>query len=126
MAVDRERDAELFKALADPNRLRILDLLKRGEECACVLLSRLEIGQPTLSHHMAVLKAAGLVKARADGKWTWYALDARGSERARRMAETWSEAAGEARPRSASKKAACAGEAACQGRGVRGPRGDAR
>ncbi|MFR3451655.1 MAG: metalloregulator ArsR/SmtB family transcription factor [Collinsella sp.] len=61
---DRERLALNLKALGDPNRLRIVELLWDGEEqCACNLLSELEISQPTLSHHMAALRDAGIVRA---------------------------------------------------------------
>lgn len=46
--------AAIFKALGDENRWKILDILKGGEKCACVLLNKLEISQPTLSHHMKI------------------------------------------------------------------------
>lgn len=73
---DRERLASNLKALGDPNRLRIVELLWDGEEqCACNLLSELEISQPTLSHHMAALRDAGIVRARKDGRWMHYQLD---------------------------------------------------
>ena len=65
---------KVFKALADENRLEIIELLKNGEKCACKLLDALDIGQPTLSHHMHVLCEAGIVNARREGKWTYYAL----------------------------------------------------
>ena len=53
--------ARLFKALADENRLHILELLQRGERCACVLLENLHLSQPTLSHHMTGGPAPGAV-----------------------------------------------------------------
>lgn len=62
----------IHKALADINRLRILDRLAGGELCACHLLEDLDITQPTLSHHMKVLTAAGLVRGRKVGKWMHY------------------------------------------------------
>lgn len=73
---DRERLASNLKALGDSNRLRIIELLWDGcERCARDLLSELEITQPTLSHHMAALRDAGIVRARKDGRWTHYRLD---------------------------------------------------
>jgi len=64
-----------FKALSDPNRLIIVDMLSCGELCACVILEKLSITQPTLSHHMKTLCDCKLVRARKDGKWTYYSLD---------------------------------------------------
>lgn len=69
------RTARLFKALADENRLRILELLQRGERCACVLLENLQLSQPTLSHHMKILCDAGFVTGRKEGKWIYYSLN---------------------------------------------------
>ena len=75
-----KKDAKLFKALSDENRLQILCQLSRTEKCACVLLDALKISQPTLSHHMRILADAGLVVGRKEGKWMHYSLskDARG------------------------------------------------
>ena len=64
--------ALLFKALSDPNRLMIMDMLSCGELCACVILEKFKITQPTLSHHMKTLCDSKLVKARKDGKWIYY------------------------------------------------------
>jgi DNA-binding transcriptional ArsR family regulator len=69
MTTDYQSEAQLFKALGDENRLRILSLLTNGEVCACKLLEALSIGQSTLSHHMRILCDAGVVCARRDGKW---------------------------------------------------------
>ena len=63
---------KVLKALADANRLRILELLGNGEQCACVLLGNLVLSQPTLSHHMKILCDAGLVASRKEGKWIYY------------------------------------------------------
>ena len=73
-----EKDAAVFRALCDPNRLRVLELLRSGEKCACVLLSELNISQSTLSHHMKILVEAGVVRAWKEGKWMHYALDGEG------------------------------------------------
>lgn len=73
---DRERLAANLKTLGDANRLRIIELLWGGEDrCACSLLRELDISQPTLSHHMAALRDAGIVRARRDGRWMHYQLD---------------------------------------------------
>ena len=73
---DRERLASNLKTLGDVNRLRIIELLWDGQElCACKILENLEISQPTLSHHMAALRDAGVIRARRDGRWMHYRLD---------------------------------------------------
>jgi ArsR family transcriptional regulator len=66
--------AGLFAALADPNRLRLLSLLRGGERCVCELVAQLRIPQPRTSRHMAVLRKSGLVRSRRQGYWTYYSL----------------------------------------------------
>lgn len=73
--------ARIFKAFSDENRLRILELLRSGEKCACKLLEDLQISQPTLSHHMKLLCDSGVVKGRKEGKWVHYSIDPAGAER---------------------------------------------
>lgn len=69
-------DAALIsKALGDSNRLQILEMLSEGEKCACRLLERFEITQPTLSHHMRILCECNLVHARKEGKWSHYSIN---------------------------------------------------
>lgn len=63
----------IFKALADPTRLRLLSLLSEGEVCVCFLCDVLKLVQPKVSRHLAYLKRAGLVTARREGKWMHYA-----------------------------------------------------
>lgn len=71
-----ESDAALIcRAMGDPNRLKIVQTLSDGEMCACRLLEKFEITQPTLSHHMKVLCQCGLVSARSEGKWNHYSLN---------------------------------------------------
>ena len=71
----RRRAARRLKALADPTRLHVMQLLAQHEElCACKLLPHLGIGQPTLSHHMRLLCEEGLVIPRKDGRWMHYRL----------------------------------------------------
>ena len=67
--------AKMLKAMSDPKRLRIVDMLSCGELCACVILESFNITQPTLSHDMKQLVEAGLVKDRRDGKRIYYSLD---------------------------------------------------
>ena len=70
----KEQYALIFRALADENRIRILELIGREEKNAGELLEQLEVVQSTLSHHMKVLTESGLVSARKSGKWTYYAI----------------------------------------------------
>ena len=70
--MDSMETVKILKALADANRLHILELLGSGEQCACVLLGNLDLSQPTLSHHMKILCDAGLVTSRKAGKWIYY------------------------------------------------------
>lgn len=67
--------AAIYKALSDPNRLMIVDMLSGEELCACKILEKFNITQPTLSHHMKTLCDCGLVKARKEGKWSYYSLN---------------------------------------------------
>lgn len=67
---------KVFKALSDPKRAMIVDMLSCGELCACMILEKFEMSQSTLSHHMKLLCECGLVKGRNEGKWTYYSLDA--------------------------------------------------
>jgi DNA-binding transcriptional ArsR family regulator len=65
-----------YAALAEPNRRRILDLLRDGERCVNDLTARLKISQPGVSKHLRVLRQAGLVDVRAQGRTRWYRLRA--------------------------------------------------
>ena len=76
-AVDLDRLTSRFQALSDPLRLHILDRLRGGERCVCELTEALDAGQSLLSFHLKVLKDAGLVTDRRDGRWMHYAVDAR-------------------------------------------------
>ena len=78
-------DVKVFKAFCDENRLQVLELLRGGEKCACVLLEKLQISQSTLSHHMKILCDSGVVVARKDGKWTHYSISREGSEQAEEL-----------------------------------------
>ena len=78
MSQDFIKDAKVFKAFCDENRLYILTLLESGEKCACKLLEALHIGQSTLSHHMKILCDSGVVNGRKEGKWVHYSLNPQG------------------------------------------------
>ncbi|MGE0703883.1 MAG: ArsR/SmtB family transcription factor [Vicinamibacterales bacterium] len=69
-----EDAAELFRAIADPTRLRILHLLRSGELCVGDLVTVLRVPQPTASRHLTALRKAGFVAARKHSYWTFYAL----------------------------------------------------
>jgi ArsR family transcriptional regulator len=68
-------NAKIVKALADPSRLKIIDMLSCGEKCACDILEDFNFTQPTLSHHMKVLVDCGLVESRKEGLWNYYSLN---------------------------------------------------
>lgn len=76
-AEDAQRRALVFKALADPNRLRLLSIVKAGESgeaCVCDLTEPLDLGQPTVSHHLKILVDAGLLHREKRGTWAYYSL----------------------------------------------------
>lgn len=75
-----EKNARVFKAFCDPKRLAILEQLRGGEKCACVLIEELDIGQSGLSYHMKILCDSGLVDSRQEGKWTHYRLSEQGRQ----------------------------------------------
>ncbi len=79
-----ERHAALFHALSDPRRLRILDLLRTGEQCVCDLQAALDCGQSLLSFHLKTLREAGLISMRREGRWSHYRLAADTLEHAER------------------------------------------
>ncbi len=75
--VDRERAmrmAEVAKALGDPIRLQLVDVLRRhaGNVCVCELVPLFDVSQPTLSHHLGKLRAAGIVDSERRGLWAYY------------------------------------------------------
>ena len=96
-AVANDQLTNALRALADPTRRRILALLKQrgccsiGKDvglCACDIEAQIKLSQPTISHHMAVLKEAGLVESEKIGQWMWYRRNQRAlSELARALAQ---------------------------------------
>ena len=85
MVSSYKETARVFKAFCDENRLQILEMLRSGEKCACMLLDELQISQSTLSHHMKILCDAGIVQGRKEGKWVHYSIDPAGAEHARKL-----------------------------------------
>ncbi|MBX9657230.1 MAG: metalloregulator ArsR/SmtB family transcription factor [Nitrospiraceae bacterium] len=76
----RVKAAALFHALSDETRLEVLNRLKRGEQCVCELTDALQAGQSRLSFHLRVLKEAGLIQDRPEGRWMYYSLSREGLE----------------------------------------------
>ncbi|WP_058187315.1 ArsR/SmtB family transcription factor [Terracidiphilus gabretensis] len=66
---------KLFSALADPTRLRLLNLMNGREVCVCYFVEILKQGQPKISRHLAYLRRAGIVEARREGKWMHYRIE---------------------------------------------------
>ena len=76
-AEEAKQKALVFTALADPNRLRLLSIVKgdaAGETCVCDLTEPLDLGQPTVSHHLKILVEAGLLHREKRGTWAYYSL----------------------------------------------------
>jgi ArsR family transcriptional regulator len=74
---DVSREVSVFKALSDPNRLRLLSIVKAnqaGESCVCDLTEPLNLSQPTVSHHLKILVDAGLLHREKRGTWAYYSL----------------------------------------------------
>ena len=91
------QNAKIFKAFCDENRLTILQALCTGEKCACRLQEVLSIGQSTLSHHMRILCESGVVVARKDRKWTYYAIDKARSDVAVALLRSYTDVQSDAR-----------------------------
>jgi ArsR family transcriptional regulator len=72
--VEADRIAEIAKALGDPIRLQLVDVLRRhaGKVCVCELTPLFDVSQPTISHHLKVLREAGVVDSERRGLWAYY------------------------------------------------------
>jgi ArsR family transcriptional regulator len=86
--VDTARAAQLFHALSDETRLSILECLRGSERCVCELTDDLEAAQSRLSFHLRVLKEAGLVTDRREGRWMYYTLNTEVLAEAAELAQT--------------------------------------
>ena len=71
----QEQAQRLLRALAEPIRLQVVQALQHGERCVCDLTGDLDLAQSKLSFHLKVLKEAGLIRARQEGRWIYYRLD---------------------------------------------------
>ena len=80
MEKDLQAVDQVFKALADPTRVRILGLLSAGEICVCHIHDSLRLPQPLVSRHLAYLRKAGLVETRKEGLWVHYRIAPRRDE----------------------------------------------
>lgn len=81
--------AEIASALSEPHRLKLLGMLQVGELCLCDLTAGLDLAPSTVSNHMAILKRAGLVETRKDGRWMHFRLSASDPESPRAQALAW-------------------------------------
>jgi len=79
-APSQAKPAQLFHALSDETRLDVLERLKDGEQCVCELMETTKAAQSRLSFHLKVLKDAGLLRDRREGRWMYYALNREGFE----------------------------------------------
>lgn len=86
--MNSEQVVAICKALSDVNRLQIIELLSEGEKCACKLLEKFNITQPTLSHHMKILCECGLVNAKKEGKWSHYSINCEMLDEFKKYTET--------------------------------------
>lgn len=84
-----DQSVEVLKALADPTRLQMVGILKRSAEpvCICDFTAAFDLSQPTISHHMAKLRAAGLVDVSKSGIWAYYRLAGRLEPKTRALLE---------------------------------------
>ena len=80
LKVDYESYAKTMKALSDPKRMKILDMLSCGTMCACDVLEHFDFTQPTLSHHIKILVEAGLVTTEKSGTWHHYSINQESAE----------------------------------------------
>ena len=81
--MNNKQAALVFKAFCDENRLRVLNMLSKGELCACKILAEMNVSQPTLSHHMKILCDSGIVIGRKEGKWMHYSISEEGLKKAK-------------------------------------------
>ena len=99
---DVDRAVALFHALSDSTRLGILEMLKDGERCVCELQDELDAAQSRLSFHLKVLKDAGLVTDRRQGRWMYYTLNPDALAEVSELAETLAAA-----PSAAERRSGC-------------------
>ena len=110
--MNNEIFALISKALADPNRLQIIQMITDQERCACKLLEHFDISQPTLSHHMKILADCNLIQTRKDGKWSHYSMNMETMESYKKYVDMLYEAA-KASALQASKESAVSSAVSC-------------
>ena len=93
----RVKVSSAFHALSDPTRLELINRLAGGEQCVCELTDALKTGQSRLSFHLKVLKDAGLIQDRREGRWMYYALNEAALEELEDLIHTLKKAAKGAR-----------------------------
>ena len=91
--VSLKNAAALFHALSDETRLALLERLKGGEHCVCELTDAMKAGQSRLSFHLKVLKEAGLIQDRREGRWMYYSLNADAIEELEELVDSLKKAA---------------------------------
>jgi len=121
---------DVLKAVSDPTRARILKILESGEMCVCQIIAVIGLGQSTISKHLFLLRAAGLIKDRKDGKWVHYRLDGKSGnpyagEMLRNLRKWLNDDPGIVRDREKTALARNAGPAAICERGLTLPQGKA-
>lgn len=99
----RDKGVSLFHALSDETRLEIMERLKDGEQCVCDLTDALKTGQSRLSFHLKVLKDAGLIQDRPEGRWTHYSLNTEALEELEEVVQSLQDS----RPRVGSSSRCC-------------------
>jgi ArsR family transcriptional regulator len=93
LSVSVKKTAALFHALSDETRLALLDRLKGGEQCVCELTDAMRAAQSRLSFHLKVLKDAGLIRDRREGRWMYYSIDPDAIEELEAVVDTLKRAA---------------------------------
>lgn len=72
---ETKKIAEFYKALGDETRLKIINMLTQQEMCVCEIIDKLQMSQPAVSHHLKILRQAGVVRDTREGKWIYYTLN---------------------------------------------------
>jgi ArsR family transcriptional regulator len=86
----RHHALAVLKALADGTRFDVFRLIavQEGEICACDIVDRFDVSQPTIAHHLKVLREAGLITVSRRGVWAWYAVDPDGARKLESLPES--------------------------------------
>jgi ArsR family transcriptional regulator len=87
-SISLKKSVRLFHALSDQTRLALLDRLKGGEQCVCELMDTMKAAQSRLSFHLKVLKEAGLIRDRREGRWMYYSIDSDAIEELEAVVDT--------------------------------------